>query len=147
MEHQRLGFKALMYEHYEEAITHFSRVLSEKPDHHVVLFDRSRCFEALGCLQKACSDAQRCATVKPDYGTGLAQLARVNERLGNIGSAMRAYVMAARCPEPDPEWAVQAERLRAELESIPCGGKDVGLTAPTILIPRKNNPQNNKTLC
>ena len=67
---KELGTKAFTQKDFDKAVEHFTKAINENPNDHTLYSNRSACFYNLNKHDEAINDAEKCISVKPDWGKG-----------------------------------------------------------------------------
>mmetsp|Transcript_40369 Transcript_40369/g.89645 ORF Transcript_40369/g.89645 Transcript_40369/m.89645 type:complete len:579 (+) Transcript_40369:115-1851(+) len=85
------GNAAFSAGNYQEAIDFFSQAIAVDPKNHVLFSNRSAAQASLKNYEKALEDAQKCVSLKPDWGKGYSRLGAAFYGLEQWPEAAQAY--------------------------------------------------------
>jgi len=85
------GNVAFTAKNYDEAIDCFSQGIAIDPSNHVLYSNRSACYAGLQDWTKAIDDANKCISIKPDWGKGYGRKGAALHGAGDLEGAQKAY--------------------------------------------------------
>lgn len=77
---------------YEKAIEFYTEALDAAPTDHTILGNRSMAYLNLKQNDKALIDAEKCITLKPDWGKGYHRKGAALHAMERFEDSMEAYV-------------------------------------------------------
>jgi len=106
-EWKALGNEAVASGDLDLALERYTHGLDQEPNHAMLFSNRALCFHRLGRLEEALTDAQRCASLRPDFMKGFLRAGLV---LRELQRPVEAMEMLRRAPKHD-----EIEKLSAQL--------------------------------
>ncbi|KAJ1489195.1 hypothetical protein T484DRAFT_1565836, partial [Baffinella frigidus] len=85
------GNAAFQAQDYETAATWFTKGIAVDGANHVLFSNRSAALAGLKQYGEALADADRCISLKSDWGKGYARRGYARAGLGDIAGALQAY--------------------------------------------------------
>lgn len=86
-----LGNAAFTAQKFEEAIQHFTKAIELNPNDHIFYSNRSGCHASLQDYASAREDAEKCVSLKPDWGKGYQRKGLAEFYLGEYDKAIETY--------------------------------------------------------
>ena len=85
------GNAAFAAKNYDEAIDFFSQGIAIDPNNHVLFSNRSACHAGKQNWAQAVEDADKCISIKPDWGKGYGRKGAALHGKGDLEGAHKAY--------------------------------------------------------
>ncbi|KAJ1489206.1 hypothetical protein T484DRAFT_1562034, partial [Baffinella frigidus] len=85
------GNAAFQAQNYETAAEWFTKGIAVDGANHVFFSNRSAALAGLKKYGEALADADRCISLKPDWGKGYARRGYARAGIGDIAGALQAY--------------------------------------------------------
>ena len=120
------GNAAFAAKNYDEAIDFYSRGIVIDPNNHVLFSNRSACHAGKQNWAQAVEDADKCISIKPDWGKGYGRKGAALHGKGDLEGAHKAY-KAGLAVEPGlamlSNGIAKVEASEAQIKELAAAGK------------------------